>query len=95
MVVWAAVLYLGLIMTAFGYGIWYSMVRRNPVSRVVPFLLLLPIFSILGGVLFLGESLTLFTAIGGLIIVGGVAIITIETLPFVQANDTKPLPAGE
>ena len=63
-VVWGAVLYLGLVMTALGYGIWYTLVRRNPVGRVAPFLLLLPIFTVLGSLVFLGETLAHQTMIG-------------------------------
>lgn len=80
-VVWAAVIYLGLVMTAFGYGIWYSLLRRNPVSMVAPFLLLLPVCSVTGSVLFLGESLGPGTSLGGAIILAGVALIVIEGLP--------------
>jgi O-acetylserine/cysteine efflux transporter len=80
-IVWMAVIYLGLIMTAFGYGMWYSLIRRNPVSSVAPFLLLLPVFSILGGAVFLNEVLTRQTAIGGAIIIAGVAFILIERRP--------------
>ena len=62
-------------MTALGYGIWYTLVRRNPVGRVAPFLLLLPLFSVLGGVVFLGESLSLPVIVGGAIVLSGVALI--------------------
>ena len=74
-VVWAAVLYLGLVMTALGYGMWYTLIRRNPVSQVAPFLLLLPVFAIIGGILFLGESLSFQILLGGAIVIGGVALI--------------------
>ncbi|MFD1160674.1 DMT family transporter [Roseovarius aestuarii] len=74
-VVWATVLYLGLVMTALGYGLWYTLIRRNPVSQVAPFLLLLPLFAVLGGVVFLGESMTMTVMIGGAIVIAGVAII--------------------
>lgn len=77
-VVWAAVVYLGLVMTALGYGMWYTLVRRHPVGKVAPFLLLLPIFSVIGGVLFLGEAPTLYTIFGGVIIIGGVGFIALE-----------------
>jgi O-acetylserine/cysteine efflux transporter len=80
-IVWMAVIYLGLIMTALGYGMWYSLIRRNPVSSVAPFLLLLPVFSILGSAVFLNEALTRQTAIGGAIIIAGVAFIVIERRP--------------
>ncbi len=77
-VVWGAVVYLGLLMTALGYGIWYSLVSRHPISLVGPFLLLLPVFSILGGMVFLEESLTAHTAVGGGIVIAGLAFIVMQ-----------------
>ena len=74
-VVWATVLYLGLVMTALGYGLWYTLIRRNPVSQVAPFLLLLPVFAVLGGAVFLGEVLGTGVLLGGTIVIAGVAII--------------------
>ncbi|QYX56661.1 EamA family transporter [Roseovarius sp. SCSIO 43702] len=74
-VVWLAVLYLGLVMTAFGYGLWNTLLRRNPVSQVAPFLLLLPLFALVGGVVFLGEDPGPQTLIGGALVIGGVGFI--------------------
>ena len=74
-VVWGAVAYLGLIMTALGYYMWYTLIRRTPVSEAAPYLLTLPLFSILGGRFFLGETISEQTLIGGGIIVMGVALI--------------------
>lgn len=76
--VWAAVLYLGLVMTAIGYFMWYTLVTRHPVNKVAPFLLLLPVFSVIGGVSFLQERLTWQIAAGGCIIILGVALILLE-----------------
>lgn len=81
MVVWGAVIYLGLIMTALGYGIWYSLIRRNPIGQVAPFLLLLPIFTLLGGIFILGETFTMNMLIGGSITLLGVAIIVFQRPP--------------
>lgn len=75
LVVWGTVLYLGLVMTALGYGLWYTLIRRNPVSHVAPFLLLLPVFAVLGGIAFLGEVMTTGIMLGGAIVIAGVAII--------------------
>ncbi|SLN28982.1 putative amino-acid metabolite efflux pump [Roseovarius albus] len=77
-VVWGAAFYMGLVMTALGYGIWYTLIRRNPVGQVAPFLLLLPLFSVAGAVIFLGESLSLQVMIGGAIVLAGVAIIMFD-----------------
>ena len=82
--VWGTVLYLGLVMTAFGYFLWNTLIRRHDVSRVAPFLLLLPFFSVIGGILLLGEQPTLAKFAGGFIIIVGVAIITINPLSFIR-----------
>ncbi len=71
-VVWAAVIYLSIGMTVAGYGMWYTLLRRHEVGTVAPFLLLMPVFSVIGGVVFLGETLTITTIAGGAIIVLGV-----------------------
>ena len=78
---WAAVIYLGLIMTALGYGLWYRLLGLYTVNQVMPFLLLLPVTSVLGGIFFLDESLTAKIAIGGGLAVIGVGLITIQRFP--------------
>ena len=78
---WAAVIYLGLVMTALGYGLWYRLLGHYDVNQVMPFLLLLPVTSVCGGIFFLGESLTVKVALGGCLAIGGVALITIQRLP--------------
>jgi O-acetylserine/cysteine efflux transporter len=77
-VVWGTVVYLGLVMTALGYALWYGLIGRHPVSRVGPFLLLMPLFSVLGGVILLGETVTPRVALGGAIVVAGVAVIMVR-----------------
>ena len=72
---WGTVIYLGVIMTTVGYGIWYHILKKYAVNQVMPFLLLLPVSSITGAVLFLGESPNLRTLIGGMIVIIGVAVI--------------------
>ena len=46
-----------------------------------PFLLLLPVTSVLGGIFFLDETLTLKIAIGGCLAIAGVAMITLHRFP--------------
>ena len=74
---WAAVAYLGLVMTALGYALWYRLLGLHPVSRVMPFLLLLPLTSVAGGIFFLGESLTVKILIGGICVLAGVTLINL------------------
>jgi len=77
-IVWWTVLYLGLIMTCLGYYFWNSLIRQHDVGKVAPFLLLLPVFSVFGGNIFLGETLTLEKFYGGSTILIGIAIITLN-----------------
>ena len=79
---WAVVLYLGLVMTALGYAIWYRLLANYRINQVMPFLLLLPVTSVGGSVLFLGERLSIMVATGGAIVIAGVAIIIVERVPF-------------
>ena len=78
---WSSVIYLGLVMTALGYGLWYRLIGLYDVNQVMPFLLLLPVTSVIGGIAFLGESLTIKITIGGLMALTGVAFITIQRSP--------------
>lgn len=75
---WSAVIYLGLIMTALGYGMWYRLLGLYSINQVMPFLLLLPVVSVIGGILFLDEILTTKVVIGGMLALSGVALITIQ-----------------
>ena len=73
---WAQPAYLGLAMTAFGVGSWYALILRYPLHRVAPYLLLVPVWSLLGGVVLLGEVLPTLTLIGSGLILAGVALAT-------------------
>jgi O-acetylserine/cysteine efflux transporter len=78
---WSSVIYLGLVMTALGDGLWYRLLGHYSINEVMPFLLLLPVTSVFGGIFFLGESLTTKIALGGSLAIGGVAMITIQRFP--------------
>jgi O-acetylserine/cysteine efflux transporter len=76
--VWWTVLYLGLIMTCLGYYFWNTLIRHHDVSKVAPFLLLLPVFSVLGGNVFLGETITIEKFYGGATILLGIGVIVLN-----------------
>ncbi|MEQ8603668.1 MAG: EamA family transporter [Marivibrio sp.] len=76
--IWATVLYLGVVMTALGYGLWYHLLGRYPVSQVGPFLLLIPVATLIGGIVILGEEASFEVLLGGAVVVAGVAFILIE-----------------
>ena len=70
---WSIIFYLAFIMTVVGYSVWYHLLSSIDVSKVSPFLMLLPITSIVAGILLLDEKLTLPMIIGGIMIMAGVA----------------------
>ena len=78
---WGSVVYLGLIMTVLGYGVWYTVLARNPVSHIMPVLLLLPIFTIAFSVILLGERPSLGVLAGGAVVLCGVALIVFARTP--------------
>ena len=80
MAAWGAVVYLGLVMTALAYALWYRLLGLYNVNQVMPFLLLLPVTSVIGGIVFLDESLTARIAAGGCLAIAGVALITVQRL---------------
>ena len=77
--VWGVVIYLGLVMTAVGYGIWYRLLGLYRVNQVMPFLMLHPVTTMISGVLLLDETITAVTALGAVIVIAGVGFITIRS----------------
>ncbi|MDH3379673.1 MAG: EamA family transporter [Gammaproteobacteria bacterium] len=84
-IVWYAIVYLGVVMTAVGYGIWYYLLGKHPIKQVMPFLLLLPVATVAGGVLILDEALTPVLLVGGALAIIGVGIIVIAREPIRSA----------
>jgi len=70
---WSIVFYLSFIMTVIGYSVWYHLLRICDVSKISPFLMLLPVTSIMAGMVLLDEQFTLAMGIGGLLVMIGVA----------------------
>jgi drug/metabolite transporter (DMT)-like permease len=62
---WASILFLGLISNVIGYTLFYTLVGRGTLSSLSVQLYLVPVVSVVGGILILGEQLTLFTVLGG------------------------------
>ena len=70
---WSIIFYLAFIMTILGYSVWYYLLGSVDVGKVSPFLMLLPVTSIIAGMVLLDEQLTVVMVIGGLMIMTGVA----------------------
>lgn len=73
---WLSVLYLALLSTVAGYLIVFTLVGRQAVSGLSVQLYLVPLVSVAGGILLLGESLSLLTIAGGGILLLAVTVAT-------------------
>jgi drug/metabolite transporter (DMT)-like permease len=69
---WAGLLWLAITCTIFGYSIWSYTLGRIDASSTAIFIYLVPIFAVVLSYLFRGESITLYTIFGGLLIFAGV-----------------------
>ncbi len=71
---WEGLVFLGGACTVLATIFWNYATARTTAARVGPWLYLMPLVSVLGGHLFLGESTYASTVAGGGMILGGVAI---------------------
>ena len=72
---WLVVVYMALGATIIGQGLWYRLLARHDTNSVMPFTLLVPVFGVFFGILFLGEKFDLQNISGGLVTIAGVGII--------------------
>lgn len=78
---WGAVVYTAVMATIVSYAIWYRLIARLSLNRVVPFMLLTPVIAVTGAGLLLGEELTWATLAGGALTILGVAAIQFRPRP--------------
>ena len=86
--VWGVLGFQVFLVVIFGYGVWYSMMRRFSVNQVMPFTLLVPVFGVLSSVALLDERLTWPMVVGGIATLIGVGICVLRR-PTVVADATK------
>jgi len=72
---WLTVIYLGFFMQPIAYGAWYYVLRKYPVNKVMPVLLLLPMTGFITAIFLLGEEPPKQVFLGGVIIIFGVGMI--------------------
>ena len=73
---WLAILYLSVLSTVIGYMLFYTLVSRGSVGRLSLQLYLIPVVAVFGGVILLGEPLTVYTVLGGSAILASVGFST-------------------
>ena len=74
--IWWSVFALGIVCTGFGFVMFYRLIDRIGASRAIMTTYLIPVFSILWGNIFLGESVTLIMVVGCILVLLGVGLTT-------------------
>jgi len=75
---WAAVSYSGLVSSIVGHGLFFFLVQRNPVTTVMPYMLLMPLFAVVFSVLVWGDRPGLKLLFGGALVMVGILYITLR-----------------
>jgi len=81
---WLTVIFLGFFMQPVGYAAWYYVLKKYPVNKVMPVLLILPVTGLMTSIFLLGEDPPRQVFLGGLVIISGVALIL-----FTRSNKKK------
>jgi len=73
---WFSVIYLAVLSTVVANMMLFTLIRDRAVSRLSVQLYLVPLASLVGGVLLLGESVSILTVFGALLLFVGIALAT-------------------
>ncbi|WP_290890649.1 DMT family transporter [Arenimonas sp.] len=87
---WFGVAYAAIVASLLGHGIYYSLVQRHAVAKVMPWLLLTPVFAVALGVLVWGDRPGPKLWIGGAMTLAGILLIALRSLA-----KSRPVPTPE
>jgi drug/metabolite transporter (DMT)-like permease len=71
----------GAIASGMGYAIWYTVLPTLGAPSAATVQLSVPVLAAAGGILFLGESITLRAVLAAVAVLGGIALVAIERRP--------------
>jgi len=77
----------GALASGIGYAIWYTALPALKATHAATVQLSVPVIAALGGIVFLGESLTLRLALASAAILGGIALVIIDRQ---NTDDARP-----
>jgi drug/metabolite transporter (DMT)-like permease len=73
---WASVIVMGVACTGIAYILYFRLIAHVGPARAIAVTFLVPAFAILWGAVFLGEAVTMQTAVAGLVVLAGTALST-------------------
>jgi drug/metabolite transporter (DMT)-like permease len=68
----------GALASGLGYAIWYTALPALRASSAASVQLSVPVLAAMGGILFLGESVSLRLVLASLAILGGIALVILQ-----------------
>jgi drug/metabolite transporter (DMT)-like permease len=71
----------GAVASGIGYAIWYAVLPGLRATSAATVQLSVPVIAAIGGILFLGESLTLRLVLASIAILGGIALVILDRRP--------------
>ncbi len=71
----------GALASGIGYAIWYSVLPALKATHAATVQLCVPILAALGGIVFLGEPITVRLMLASLAILGGIALVVLDKRP--------------
>jgi drug/metabolite transporter (DMT)-like permease len=77
----------GALTSGIGYSIWYTALPALKAAKAATVQLSVPVIASLGGIVFIGEPLTLRLVLSSVAILGGIALVILEKQ---HANVTRP-----
>ena len=75
---WLAVLFLSITCSVIGYYVWFYVLKRVGAAATSSFLFAEPLVTVLFAVVFVGEEVSFFVLLGGLLIFVGVYLVTMK-----------------
>ena len=84
----------GAMASGIGYAIWYKVLPSLRATNAATVQLSVPVIAALGGIVFLGESITLRLVLASLAILGGIALVIIEKQNATGAQQVAPANAA-
>jgi O-acetylserine/cysteine efflux transporter len=81
---WASVAFTAIGASVAGHGLFYYMAQRHPISTIMPYMLMMPVFAVMFGVLVWGDRPGWRLLVGGSLVLLGILIITLRTRQTVE-----------
>lgn len=83
---WASICYSVFLASLVGHGLFFVLVQRNPVSHVIPYLQLQPVFAVIFGILIWGDQPGFRLLAGGFLVISGILVITLRARKKAEAG---------